>query len=295
MTEDHAGSADEAAADRRPREVPRVLVPTDFSNSGEAAFVHGLRLAIAVEGRLTLLHCGAEGRDAVPWDRFPSVRGTLVRWGMVPPETTRAEVAARLNVDVVKMAVRDDDPRQGIIDYVRRNPSDLLALYSRGRAGMARLFNPSIAETVAFRSRTPALILPRGSEGFIDAATGTAGLSRVLCALEFGDDQRNALSFLAHWLPAAGSGGIEITLLQRSESERDSPPLLPKVARLSWQALYRPLDEIAAIVASARDVSAQLIVMNATRPSRLPGRVQGSRLDSVMRELGLPVLALPQG
>ena len=67
---------------------------TDFSSASEAAFAHGLRLALAVRGHFYLVH--AENLDAGEdgaWAAFPGVRSTLVRWGLLPVDADPAAVA----------------------------------------------------------------------------------------------------------------------------------------------------------------------------------------------------------
>ena len=51
-------------------------------------------------------------------------------------------VSEILNIGVAKMAMRDDDPRQGITDYLRKHPTDLLVMATEGRTGLARLLQP---------------------------------------------------------------------------------------------------------------------------------------------------------
>ena len=82
------------------------------------------------------------------------------------------------------MAMRDHDPRQGITDYLRKHPTDLLVMATEGRTGLARLLNPSVAETVSHQTKSHTLMLPKGGRGFVDPQTGKTSLKRVLCALD---------------------------------------------------------------------------------------------------------------
>ena len=107
---------------------PRILVTTDFSPESELAFYHALAFAVARKARLTLLHTGPESRDTVPWGAFPGVRETLAAWGLLAEDAPRSAVSDSLHVGVAKMAIRDDDPRQGITDYLRKHPTDLLIM-----------------------------------------------------------------------------------------------------------------------------------------------------------------------
>jgi nucleotide-binding universal stress UspA family protein len=63
----------------------RVLHPTDFSEASEVAFVHALKLTLAMQGRLHVLHVASRG-GPVRWRSFPGVREALERWACFRPE-----------------------------------------------------------------------------------------------------------------------------------------------------------------------------------------------------------------
>jgi len=63
--------------------IQSIAHPTDFSPEGQAAFEHALYLALANRCRLDLLHVHDPRADD-EWDRFPHVRKTLQRWGLLP-------------------------------------------------------------------------------------------------------------------------------------------------------------------------------------------------------------------
>ena len=272
---------------------PRIMVTTDFSQESERAFYHALAFAVARQARLTLLHTGPESRDTVPWREFPGVRETLAAWGLLAQDAPRSAVSDSLHVDVAKMAIRDDDPRQGITDYLRKHPTDLLIMATEGRTGMARLINSSVAETVTQNTRSHTLMLPKNGRGLIDPATGEARLSRAVCALDPDRDPRPALAYLRQWLPAFGTADIEILMLHTGTQEQAAEMLLPQTAALRWRSQARPGDPVASIVAAADETDAQLVVMNTRGPLGLRARMRGSRTDKVLRALRLPLLSIP--
>jgi len=272
---------------------PRILVTTDFSAESERAFFHALAIAVNRQARLTLLHTGSESRDAVPWGKFPGVRQTLAGWGLLPEDAPRNAVAETLNVGVAKMAMRDDDPRQGITDYLRKHPTDLLVMATEGRTGLARLFHSSVAETVSFQTNSHTLMLPKGGRGFVDPKTGRSVLRRVLCAVEPDRDPRPALSYLKQWLPALGGPGMEVTVLQNSTADDAIELVLPDSRGLGWHQMARPGDPLETVVAAAREMEAQLVVTATRSPLGLIGRMRGSHADKVLRALRLPLLSVP--
>ncbi len=59
-----------------------IVHPTDFSEASAEAFAHALRIALAEKPTLTLLHV-AEADEDSEWTKFPHVRETLARWGLM--------------------------------------------------------------------------------------------------------------------------------------------------------------------------------------------------------------------
>lgn len=229
----------------------------------------------------------------MPWERFPGVRETLADWGLLPQDAPRSAVSQMLNLCVAKMAMRDDDPRQGITDYLRRHPTDLLVMATEGRTGLARLFNPSVAETVAGRTKSHTLMLPKGTQGFVDANTGNAVIKRVLCALDPDHDPRHAVSYLKQWLPALGGPEMEIVVLHNCDPEDAVELPLPKTGNLKWRQEIQDGEAVATIVSAARAMEADLVAMTTDRPLGPMARMRGSRTDKVLRDLRVPLLSIP--
>jgi len=269
------------------------MVTTDFGRESERAFFHALAFTVRAQGRLTLLHTGPESHDSIRWEKFPGVRETLANWELLPKDAPRAAVAATLNVGVAKMVMRDDDPRQGITDYLRRNPTDLLVMTTEGRTGLARLFNPSVAETVCFRTRSPTLMLPKSGPELVDPKSGRCELRRVLCALDPYRDPGPTLGFLRRWLPAIGEPGMEVTILQNCDPNEAAELELPADGGLGWQQEVRPGEAVETIVSTARDLKAEMVVMTTRGLPGVIGRVHGSHIDRVLRDLRLPLLTVP--
>jgi nucleotide-binding universal stress UspA family protein len=268
---------------------PRVLVTTDFSADSERAFYHALSIAVACQGWLTLLHTGSESRDQIAWERFPGVRETLSAWGLLPEDAPRAAVQEQLNLGVTKMAMRDDDPRQGITDYLRKHTTDLLVMATRGRTGFARMRRSSVAETVAYQSRAYSLLLPDKSAGFVDPQDGQARLQRVLCALDPDRDPRQALAFIRQWLPAMGGTDAEVLELRSGSQEI----LLPNDNAPRWRRQSAEVYSPETIIDVAAEFQPDLLIASTQGRIGLRARMQGSLIDRLLRELQLPLLSIP--
>ncbi|MCB1775006.1 MAG: universal stress protein [Gammaproteobacteria bacterium] len=274
---------------------PRILLTTDFSAESEIAFFHALAIALKRKARLTLLHTGGESREQVPWSRFPSVRGTLQTWGLLGTDAARTDVIDKLGIDINKMAQRDYDPRNGITDYLRRSPTDLLVMASQGRTGLARFRNTSIAETVSYRTKSHTLMLPKDGSQFVDPATGTSSLRCVLCALDMKHDPRTLLTFLSRWLPDMAADGevVDVFVLQVGEPEEPQQLMVPQAERLRWQGMVSHDELVDAVMQAAESIEPDMVVVQADSPSNLRGRLRGSRIDRIMHTLRVPVLSMP--
>lgn len=278
-----------------PQIAPRILVTTDFSEDSERAFYHALAITVGRRGRLTLLHTGSESRDEVPWDQFPGVRDTLTRWGLLAPEAPRAAVQEQVGIGVAKMAMRDDDPRQGITDYLRRHPTDLLVMATKGRSGIARLFYASVAETVAYRTRSHALLLPDQASGFVDSDTGVATVRRVVCVLDPYQDPRPGFAFLRAWLTAFGGELAEVRVIDCGDGGYFEDQQLPRGDGQTW-TLHRDRGPVADVaVEAAQTHDPDLVVMSIQGRLGLWARLAGSNAERILRELHLPLLLMPTG
>ncbi|HMO37516.1 MAG TPA: universal stress protein, partial [Gemmatales bacterium] len=102
-----------------------ILLPTDFSPASELAFVHALRIALSNQGHLTIMH--VDSGDEVQWDQFPSVRGTLERWGLLQQGSDRADVV-KMGIGIEKLNVLGSNLGGAVADYYQNNSIDLLVL-----------------------------------------------------------------------------------------------------------------------------------------------------------------------
>lgn len=138
-------------ADRGRREIARtVLVPTDFSPGAERATETALRvLAPARSGRLVLLHAqrsgATSGHDATTAARVNRERVLAL-----------ARCCARSNL-VVDAEVADGPPAQLIVERAVRLGADLVAMGTRGRPALERLWAGSTAERVIAAAPCPVL------------------------------------------------------------------------------------------------------------------------------------------
>lgn len=135
----------------------RILVPTDFSPSGDAAIALVRQKFPGATCRL--LHVLDPQRVADPLA------------GAAPVEAERASLAAELAARLDELA-RDGDERvvevgapvEAILADAEAWRADLIVMGTHGRTGLAHFLNGSVAERVARLSNRPVLIAHESSD-----------------------------------------------------------------------------------------------------------------------------------
>jgi nucleotide-binding universal stress UspA family protein len=276
----------------------RIVHATDFSEAGEQAFAHALRLAVAARGHFYLVHAEhlEPGQDA-DWAAFPGVRSTLSRWGLLPADAEPAAVHERLGVRVTKADVPDRDPADGVLRFVTDKRCDLLVLATNLRDDLAQWLEGSIAESLARRSGLPTLFLPVGAAGFVDPATGAAALRNILLPADRAVPPGRAASLALRIADALGCGDAVLHTLHVGDPG-DAPVLAvaprdePRVRRVVHAEGAAVVD---AIAAQAETLAADLIVMPTRGHDGPLDRLHGSTTEQALHRTRRPLLAVPAG
>ncbi len=271
----------------------RILCATDFSAVSNQAFYHALAISLHLPTVLTLLHVGEESRDEVPWDRFPDALDALIRWGKIAPGSTKSDIATRLGTTVEKRAMRDEDPAFGIIDHIRKFPTDLLVMNTRPPTGFARLIKRSVAGQVLRDARVNALLLPRGCRSFIDEHSGASQLRHILWPINHEPDPRPPMAYALQLLhPMIGPSTTGSALYVGPRRYRPEYRL-PTAHDIDWYRLNLDGEIVPGIFKAADKTDADLVVMPTAGRDGIAEHVQGSTIEQVLRWLGRPLLALP--
>ena len=146
----------------------RILVPTDFSPTADAALEHARALARAFGAELHLVHVfedplltGAVTAEAyVP--AAPEVRAALM-------QEARERLAHRVragDADALKTTTEiiTGSPATAIVDHAASAGASLIVMGTHGRGGVAHLLLGSVAERVVRAAPCPVLTV-RGADG----------------------------------------------------------------------------------------------------------------------------------
>ncbi|MEE4163242.1 MAG: universal stress protein [Woeseiaceae bacterium] len=274
--------------------VNSVLHTTDFSPASDRAFAHALAIALLRQTELTILHVGEQSREDIDWDRFPAVRKTLERWGLLEPGSDRSAVPEELGVDVRKLAVKSHDPVRATTKFLDEHPHDLIVLATEGSASAGTSWlHRSDAEAIARNAGAMTLFVPgKAKRDLVALDNGDLNLKRVLIPVDAELDGSHAIEFARRAAEIMGDGDTEMTIFHVGES---MPPLpaLPEGEGWSWRTDLAGGEPVDAILRAAEADKADLIVMTTNGRDTLGQALAGSTTERVLRRSVCPVLAVP--
>lgn len=273
--------------------VDSVLHATDFAPESEPAFAHALAIALIRKARLTLLHVGSGSSPEDHWSRFPSVRSTLERWGVLEEGSPRSAVVDELRMAVTKIGMRGKNPLAATLEYLDEHPTDLLVLATEGRAGLPRWLRPSTAERLARRSETMTLFVPKTGRGFVCPDTGDILLQNVLVPVDHEPPPAAALTYAGRAADLLGEAPVEIDLLHVGEPGGMPELKPPETPGVKWKTIHREGDVVDEVVGAAEEHAANLVVMATRGRHGILDAVRGSVTEQVLRRSPCPLLAIP--
>jgi nucleotide-binding universal stress UspA family protein len=134
--------------------IKRILFPTDFSHTGDAALAFATSLARESDGRLIIVHVqeaplaygGGEMYYGIP---EPSTDELMNMLHDVKPTDESVPVEYRLVTG---------DPADAVVRLAEDDEVDLIVLGSHGRTGLTRLLMGSVAEAIVRKAHCPVLV-----------------------------------------------------------------------------------------------------------------------------------------
>jgi nucleotide-binding universal stress UspA family protein len=134
--------------------IKRILFPTDFSHTGDAALAFATTLAKESGGRLVIAHV-----QEAPM----AYGGGEMYYGI--PEPSTDELTQMLH-DVkptdpgvpAEYRLVTGDPAEAVVQLAEQEGADLIVLGSHGRTGLSRLLMGSVAEVIVRKAHCPVLV-----------------------------------------------------------------------------------------------------------------------------------------
>lgn len=270
----------------------QVFHPSDFTPASETAFAHALKAALVAQADLTILHVST--KEQSDWTEFPGVRATLERWGLLPKNSSTADVA-KLGIGVKKIQARHDDPVESVTAYLKSHNTDLIVLATDQSKDQFQWLSKSVAEPIARKSRLMTLFIPKGLKGFISLTDGSISLSSILIPVAAVPPPQPAIQAAARLARRMNIPSGTFNLLHIGDKTSMPAVNLPELPGWTSNVLTKQGDVIDMIVGTAEEIKADLIVMTTDGRNGFLDALRGSHSERILRRTPCPLLAIPAG
>jgi nucleotide-binding universal stress UspA family protein len=269
--------------------VKSVFHPTDFSEASGQAFAHALAIALHRKTQFTILHAAHDNNS---WLQFPSVRKTLVCWGLLDEHSDSSSVIKKLDIKIEKINLKTSNPLKSIVSYLTNKPNDLIVLATEGREGLSRWIRPSVAERISHRTETMTLFVPNNSRSFISPGNGKFLLKRILIPVDFHPSPLPAVEYAVRASKYVGNE-VEIFLCHIGKDWRMSSLELPEEPGITWFKKNYSGNVVNTIIKLSSEQEIDLIVMSTAGHDGIFDALRGSVTEQILRRAPCPLLAVP--
>lgn len=267
-----------------------VLHPTDFSESSLVAFHHALKTALCTKSRLTLLHVASDAE----WSRFPGIRETLERWGVLSAGSPKSAVT-ELGITANKVVANEGAPVDTVLQYLERHPTDLIVLATSRRGNHIPWLGKSVSGPITRDAGQMTLLIPGDARGFVSGDDGSVNLKSILIPIASTPGPEPALKAAARFVSKFGCPEGTFTVLHVGDANSMPALRYPEVAGWTWKKELRTGEVIEGIVEAAKSLSADLIVMTTDGRNGFLDALRGSHSERVLRYCPAPLLTIPVG
>lgn len=284
----------------------RILVASDYSDPSMTAIGVAAAWAKALEAELELVHAflpARYAREIMPGEK--DLPGKLKDAALSELETLRKKCAA--DHPAAKLtAIEAEHPATALCEHAVDVGADLIVIGTHGRTGLSRMLIGSVAESVVRHAKCDVLTVHPGAEA--------AAPKHMISATDFSPTAERGLAAAEH---LSRSFSCHTTLLHVVDASLPALPVgafadddLTERKRHAWDALaslraeqFRDRVDVAtwvevdpsppdAIVRTATDRKADLIVMATHGRTGLASLLIGSVAERVVRHAECPVLSV---
>jgi nucleotide-binding universal stress UspA family protein len=272
--------------------IQSIFHPSDFSQASEVAFAHALKIAFVTRGTLSVLHVASDNN--ADWTDFPGVRETLERWHLIPKGSGRGAVAD-LGIRVRKVVQSSSDPVKACLQYLARRPADLIVLAVRQRERHMRWLDKSVGQPIAQGAGEMTLFIPHGVPGFVSKDDGTVSLKSILIPIAARPPPQPAVEAAARLIRNLQLPPGAVTLFHVGSPGEMPAVKIPNDTAWTWHQRYGTGDPAHAILSTASETAADLIVMTTEGPNGFLDALRGSTSEQVLHQAKCPLASLPMG
>jgi len=285
--------------------VSGILCPVDFSELSNLALKYAAAGAKAYNAKLIVLH--AE-RFEMPAYFTAAQVDELARQLADARGEARSYLEQRTHAILGPLAdeipitfqVVDTHPVDAVLTVATKHGTDLIVLGTHGREGAKRLWLGSVTENVVRHAEVPVFVVRQKQYEFIDASAAPE-LKTILCPVNFTSVARTALQvassiaeqFHARLIPICVVEPGDSRSLSDAEAELRSWLDESLTAPCVFDPVSRQGHAAEQIVALARKLKADLVVLGAQRRGSAMDSLFGSTTEQVLRQAPVPVLVVP--
>jgi nucleotide-binding universal stress UspA family protein len=272
--------------------IQSIFHPSDFSDASELAFAHALKLAIAAQGSLDIMHVAKENN--VEWEDFPSVRQMLERWKLIPPGSDRGAITP-LGIQIHKAVVEGHDPVKATLGYLEMHPTDLIVLAVRNHEGRMRWFGKAVGESMAKGSGQMSLFIPHGVPGFVSREDGSVSLKEILIPVTGKPRPQPSIEAAERLIRSLDLPEGQVTLLHVGDEAEMPACRIPTDTGWRWNRVAETGNPVDVILKKAESLDAGLIIMTTDGPDGFLDGLRGTTSERVLHHAHCPVAVLPVG
>ena len=269
-----------------------VFYPSGFAESGEVAFMHALKITMANQGLLWMLNVESSSLQDSDDHQFPGIRKTLERWGTIPEDSPKSEVA-KLGFDVQKVTATSQTPIDKCIEFLSFYRVDLVVLTIRQHDSIVSWFEKTIAQPISRVSGQPTLFIPKDVDGFVSTLDGSVQLTNILIPITGKPCPRESLEFTKRLIHSLQQPSGVVTLLHVGNQDTLPHVEPPEIAGWNWVVQTLPGNPADTILQQAEHLDADLIVMTTDGPDRFIDKFLGTTSERVLRKSRCPIVVLP--
>jgi nucleotide-binding universal stress UspA family protein len=269
-----------------------VLHPTDFSEASDLAFAHALRLTLLLGTKFTIFHSSDREDKTDNWHLFPSVRSTLVRWGIIREGLSQSEVYSELGIEIEKVDIPGLSPMAEIFTYAESHPVDLIVLATHSHECLDWCIQGHDVEKMVWLLAKDTLFVPEGVKGFVSQQDGSVSLKNILIPVDREPNPESAIKDVAALAKAIGDDLINLSLIHVGDSDKMPVFNLPDDNKFRWNHIQRNGQVVDEIIATANELTADLIVLPTHGHHGFLDVLRGSITKQVLQKSPCPVLAI---
>ena len=276
-----------------------ILHPTDFSEQSMVAFYHALKLALIQKSKLTLMYVTSKENDVLDWEKFPKVRDTLFKWGLISKNASRKDVYTELGVEVKKIIGKNSNIIDSVVGIVDHEEIDLIVMATHGSKGLPKWINPSISEPISRESMVPTLFIPYNCKPFVSSENGKFDLNKILIPIDHKPRPQRAVDYGINVGKIYGENKTRFYIMhvldkKKNWSEKDMPEInLPKDEDFIVRLEHRAKSVSYEIIKVANEVKADLLVIATEGHTGFLDVLQGSTSEQILHQSKHPILTIP--